>query len=472
MTRMCASEPVKSKILNVLATGCDERIFIDPKTGVNRYHLNPVEFETLFQRGSCTANTLTNRSFGVAKAFLGKYGELNYESLLETQGSRLRRLVQNEFNDPFDVFFAPSGSDLMYYPLMFQRMLNPLKRLVNIVSCPEELGSGSRCAAETRFYANYNQFGESVRAGNYVDPEHVSDVHYLDARSPDGFVLERSGQINDLVSQHRDAAVVGSLVFGSKSGIKDDLEVINPEDGIVWVVDLCQFRVDQQLIHELLEKGALVMLTGSKFFEAPPFCAALLVPRRWTERLRDADATVIKPYEKLFSAYDVPWVLQNIRAQFPKRENKGLRLRFEIALDEMEAYSHWSVAQANDVIARWNQAVMSRLASSPQFRLMPDQHMTNPSIISFQVWVKGRALNGVQLKALFKTIVTTEHQGFDDGLSRVFFGQPVEYGERSFIRLAIGAHCVREMLEMDELKMHNDYRLIEVIEEHAERLFG
>ncbi len=462
----------KKEIAQVLTEGCDERVHIIPETGLNKYHLNPVEYERLLQRGSCTANLLTRRSHGVAKAFLGKYDELSYEHLLETQSARLKSLVGSEFNDPFDIYFAPSGSDLVYYPLMFQMMINPDKKLINVVSCPEELGSGSKFASETRFYANYNQFGEHIVKGDFVDPENKSEVHYLDARDEEGNILDRTKEIKKIIAANPEASVVGSLVFGSKSGIKDDLDVIDPESDTMWVVDLCQFRVDPKLIHELLEKGVMVMLTGSKFFQAPPFCAAMLVPRKWSEKLSDLDASIIKPYGKLFSAYDVPFFMQNMRDQLPARENKALRLRWEIALDEMEAYRYWSTKETDDIITRWATGVMSRLETSTYFKLMPDQLKTNMSIISFQVWVGDNALDNAQLKDLFKAITTSTHEGFVGGFNKVFFGQPVQYGAKSFIRLAIGAYTVRAFLEKDAVDLHNDYRVIEIIEEYAQQMFG
>ena len=458
----------KIELSRLLEQGCDERVHLIEGTNRNKYHLNPVEYETLLQRGSCTANLLTPRSHGVAKAFLGKYDELNYENLLEKQSNRLRDLVGSENNEPFDIYFGPSGSDLVYYPLMFQLMLNPQKKLINIVSCPEELGSGSGYASETRFYANYNQFGDNIVKGSFVDPEHVSEVHYLDARDAEGKILDRSKAIKDIIADNKDAAVVGSLVFGSKSGIKDDLDIIDPEDGTMWVVDLCQFRVAPKLIHDLLEKGVMIMLTGSKFFQAPPFCAAMLVPRKWSEQLKQVDATIIEPYGKLFSAYDVPWFMQNMREHLPARENKALRLRWEIALDEMEAYSYWSTAQTDDIITRWATGVMARLEDSEHFKLMPDQLKTNMSIISFQVRVGGRALNNAELKDLFKAIATSTHEGFKDGINKVFFGQPVQYGDKSFIRLAIGSYSVRKFLEKGDIDFYNDFRLIETIENFLE----
>ena len=334
------------------------------------------------------------------------------------------------------------------------------------------MGSGSKFASETRFYANYNQFGDNIQKGAFVDPKNTSEVHYLDARDADGNILDRTAAINELITNNPDASVVGSLVFGSKSGIKDDLNVIDTDSETMWVVDLCQFRVDHSLIHDLLEKGVMVMLTGSKFFQAPPFCAAMLVPRKWSERLKQVDASIIEPYGALFSAYDVPWFMENMREHLPQKENKALRLRWEIALDEMSEYSYWSTKQTDDIISRWALGVMSKLETSTSFKLMPDQLKTNMSIISFQVWVNDRALDNEQLKALFKAITTSKHEGFIDGKDRVFFGQPVQYGDKSFIRLAIGAYTVRAFLEKDAVDLTNDYRLISIIESFAQEMFG
>ena len=474
MTYLDACRSVtQSEILDALVQGCDERIYIQPDTERNKYYLNPVQYDGFLQRGSCTANVLTPRAAEVAAAFLGKYDALSYESLLENQSYRLREVVQSEFKDPFDVFFAPSGSDLVYYPLMFQRLLNPGKRIINIVSCSQELGSGSLYASEGKFYGHYNQFGEEISKGEPIDPTLQVEVHHLRARAEDGAVLDRTSMFREIIDENPDASVVGSLVFGSKSGIKDNLRVIEYDKETMWVVDLCQFRVDRSLVHTLLEQGVMVMLTGSKFFQTPPFCAAMLVPRRWSERLRAVeDTSAIAPFGKLLSAYDLPWYMENLRAQLPLRENKGLRLRWEVALDEMEAYSAWSFEDTERVIDAWSDGILERLEGSPTFRLMPDQRKTNPSIISMQVWAKGRPLEHEELKLLFEAICLAEHEGFSAPIRRVFIGQPVIYGEKSFIRLAIGSYTIRHFLDAGEVNLQNDYRLIEILEEYTERLFG
>jgi hypothetical protein len=460
------------ELLDVLVSGCDERIALDPLTGANKYHLDPTRHEGLFQRGSCTAGTLNPRSECVVSDFLLEYPSRNYEGLLAEQADRLRQVVGGVHQD-FDVFFGASGSDLAFYPTMFQAMLHPHRRIVHIVSCPEELGSGSLAASAGRIFARSNQFGEAVGEGDLISTGLEPEVVHLAARNELGQILPRRQQIEMLMASNSDAALIGSLVFGSKSGIVDDLEVIHDYgDRVIWVVDLCQFRVDSELISGLLAQGASVMLTGSKFFGAPPFCAALLVPRSLSERLATAPADAVGPFGKVFSAYDVPPHLKSMRSALPRRENVGLRARWEAALDEMEAYSAWTEPQTNRVIAEWNVCVTGRLMQSQSFDLMPDQHLTNDSIVSLEVVARDGVLDYHQLTKLFEVIVTSEYTGFSAGRSRVFLGQPVRYGDRAFLRLALGATAVREFLESGATDLGDDYRLIEVLEDQAERLYG
>jgi hypothetical protein len=478
MSEACVQTNIEGKtdisdelLLEALIAGGDERTELDPVTGRNRYFANPVSSHDVFNRGSCTAGMLNDRSRVVASEFLRRYEGLNYASLVEEQSFRLKSLLSSVHNDPFDVFFGPSGTDLAYLPTLFHRLLHPDRPIIQLISCPEELGSGSRDVAAAKLFGRQNQFGHPLPQGSAVDPSAPEPtVIELDARDADGNVLDRYDKIVQLVNDNPTAAIVGSLVFGSKSGIKDDLDVIDDfGDRVMWVVDLCQLRVEPPLLHDLLERGAMVMLTGSKFFQAPPFCGALLVPRRWTERLQAVDGAPVGPFGQIFSAHDVPWALDNVRQHLPMEENRGLRLRWEIALDEMESYASWPHHVSDALMDAWNAKLTGLIAKHPNFRLMPDQHKTNTSIISTQVLAGGRELSHEELRTLYHDVLTTEHEGLSDGDRRVFFGQPVRYGERSFIRLAIGAPTVRWMLERGKLFMDDDERLIEIIAEFAER---
>jgi hypothetical protein len=459
-----------TELIDIVTSGCDERIFLRPETIANKYHLNPVVFENLFQRGSCTCGTFTPFGYVVGEEFLRKYDERLYDQILEDQTKRLQGLLSDSAIN-FDVYYGPSGSDMMYLPLLFQAMLKPEKTIVNIVSCPEELGSGSKLAAELSYYSEWNQFGEKIPMGQKLTTEIQSEVHYLAARENSGHISDRNQTIRKIIEQNPHVPIVGNLVFGSKSGIKDDLHIIDEFPEIMWVVDMCQFRTDRNLIHELISKGVMIMVTGSKFYQAPPFCGALLVPTQWTEKLKEVSAKSASFFNRIFSAFDFPESLSNIRENLFTYKNVGLRLRWEVALREMEAYLSFPQEESNALIRRWNQVVTGRLAQSDTFKLMPNMELTNDSIVSFMVLVNGSALNNVELKKLFDYLVLNEHGGLD-GFNRVFLGQPVQYGDKSFIRLAIGSYSVRRQLLNRRFEPFNDLRLIEIIEETVAKLFS
>ena len=458
-----------TELIDVITSGCDERIFLRPETNANKYHLNPVIFESLFQRGSCTCGTFTPFGYEVGVEFLKKYDDTIYSQIVQDQTKRLHDLL-SDTSVNFDVYYGPSGSDMMYLPLLFQAMLMPGKPIVNIVSCPEELGSGSKLAAELSYYSEWNQFSEKIPMGEKLSSDIQSQVHYLAARENSGHIANRNEAIRKIIEQNPTVPIVGNLVFGSKSGIKDDLHIIDEFPEIMWVVDMCQFRTDRNLIHELINKGVMIMVTGSKFYQAPPFCGALLVPIQWTEKLSAVSGKSAKSFNQIFSAYDFPESLGNIRENLPEYKNIGLRLRWEVALREMEAYLSFPQDESNALIRRWNQVVTGRLAQSDTFRLMPNMELTNDSIVSFMVLVNGKALNNSDLKKLFDYLVLNEHEGLD-GFNRVFLGQPVQYGDKSFIRLAIGSYSVRRQLLNRRFEPYNDLRMMEIIEESVAKLF-
>lgn len=457
---------------NLLNAGCDERILLKPDTGTNKYHLNPLRYQGLLQRGSCTCNPLTPDGHRLALEFVQRMPEMQYRRLMSEQTRRLQNLLKLGDDDEFHVVYCPSGSDAMYVPLMFQQSLFPAKPIINIVSCPEELGSGSILAAQAKYYASRNQFGERVQIHDGIEGASRVDTHFLAARDKDGFILDRKAAIRELVAQHEGSPIIGNLVFGSKSGIKDDLAIIDefPSE-VMWVVDMCQFRADVGLIHELLQKGVLLMVTGSKFFQAPPFCGALLLPKSWTRRIAAGEGAPAEAYARLFTRWDFPPALKNIRNRLSSFENWGLRLRWAIAIDEMEAYRHIPKEVSDAWIRRWNRIVVGRLAISGIFGMMPDMELTNDSIISFNVRVGNRTLYKRELKELFDVLVTSTHEGLGD-CDRFFMGQPVDYGVNAFIRLAVGSHTVRKAVDAENFDFGPDLRIVDLIENHAKSMFA
>ena len=69
-------------------------------------------------------------------------------------GSTRKRLAKL-YNLPAGtgIFLTPSGSDAEYIPLLIAQLLNQDKNIVNIVTCNEEVGSGTLDAAGGRFFS-------------------------------------------------------------------------------------------------------------------------------------------------------------------------------------------------------------------------------------------------------------------------------------------------------------------------------
>ena len=291
----------------------------------------------------------------------------------------------------------------------------------------------------------------------------------LPARDASGAICDRRASIEQALDDHGGAATIVSLVYGSKSGIEDDLEILSARrDDALFVVDLCQLRVERDLVAQLVGLGALVSVTGSKFFQAPPFAAALLMPRWRAAALADQPAEHLAAFGSIFTSSDLPPALSGLRSVLPAGDNLGLRLRWEVALAEMQAYDAWPAADANAAILRWNGAMTAQLEGRPSFALMPDQSRTNPSIISFQVRREGRALSHHELQDLHRRLATEAHPDLPAPYRQAFCGQPVAYGAGSFLRLAIGSPTVRQMLE-GRYHFDEDLALLAVLEELVRR---
>lgn len=448
----------------LIATGGDERIRIKDD-GLNKYFVHPCHYKGVLNRGSCTVNLLTEETEKVARDTLHNIQEVGFESVRRQQAKELKELINFGEDDRFEIFFAPSGSDLCYLPLMLARLIHPSKNICNIITCPEELGSGSLTASSGKYFFSVNQFGEKVEKGGDIESGFPINVKTFPARDTDGSIIDhRLNILKEIQNNYQEYTVIGNLVIGSKSGIYDNINIIPsaPAD-MLWVVDMCQFRTARSLVHELIDLNAMVMITGSKFYQAPPFCGALLVPRNIIARIHNISQKVIQPFTTIFSKYDIPESLPKLRNHFRDYENIGLLLRWQAALHEMGLMTEYKSYALLSGISKWNDFIVTSISNLPEyFELMPDQDLTNKTIISFRLKHRaGDFLVDSELREVYRTIILSTHKELN-GYNKVIIGQPVKYAERSFLRLALGAHDLHKLFESD-FDLTNDERIIHII---------
>merc|ERR1740130_2629193 len=133
---------------------------------------------------------------------------------------------------------------------------------------------------------------------------------------------------------------------------------------LVAVVDACQGRMGELAVREHLDKGRVVLTTGSKFFGGPPFSGVCLMPRALAEELESllSNRFVSKVLEcsslqDYVGASLMSDDLSTLRSRVPETNlNYGVLLRWTLGLYEMEAfYVDMQAEERNEIMKSWAQ---------------------------------------------------------------------------------------------------------------------
>jgi len=294
------------------------------------------------------------------------------------------------------VFLLPSGSDAEYIPLLITKILNKGKNIVNIVSCNEEVGSGTLDAAGGKLFSAVQPIAGYIegpaKAGDGVKGlnDGVRTVA-INARMPNGEVTDKAEQMNTILAECLANGEIPMVhkVHGSKTGIVEALseEVktqVAAQNGMI-VMDACQGRNLDKDLSEAVDAGIIVLFTGSKFFRSPPFCGAVIVPAEIMQKLMADETTVIPHGLKTFIGQsELPDDLTVWRNQLDPSINYGLALRWEAGLAEIEPTlkieESVRVAQAQ----HWSNAVKTELSKYSNLNYFSAAEDTT-SIISVRI---------------------------------------------------------------------------------------
>lgn len=454
----------KQEITQILLSGTDERTTLNDK-GLSNYGI-AFDNLNLINRGSCTCNTITHKHLDFLQEKVKDVtNDDDWAELISEVQDGIKTEISGTTKTNYEVFFGPSGTDVVYFPLLFSRERFPDKKILNIVTCIEELGSGTLFAAQGKYFAQNSQFNKAIPKGEAIINQDFIETEYLSARCAKGTIENPKQRLAELIKNNPDKNIVVSLVVGSKSGIEDNLSWIDEldADNVLWNVDMCQFRHSPELIEKLTDQGVSVMITGSKFYQAPPFCGAILIPEKWMKRIEHVEElNFFNKFNRVFSKYDLPKILRD-KTSLPKDINKGGVLRWLATLNAIESLRAIDANEVESTINDWNTMINSELKNYDEFILMPDQEMTNPTIISFQVKSKKGLLNHQEMRKLFFSIVEDSYTDLPS--EKIFIGQPVAYGDKSFLRLAIGANNIIDFHEKGKGLFETDKKIIAIIKE-------
>jgi len=364
--------------VRLMTVGGDERLVLDPATGLNRYHSAPRPSPVLAYASS-TANDISPAAFDHVREVLAEIGGdlsgLSYGERLERLRGRIRAAYA--LPDDVDIVFAPSGTDLEYAALacVAGRGANGTH---NILLGADEVGSGCIHSAYGRYFAATTALGVATRAGEPVPGLGEVALTDVPVRDPEGRA-RLSADISASIATCAESArregrhVLVHVVHGSKTGLilpaLDDVDRLRQRfgEGASFVVDACQARITSAAIGEYLARDAIVFVTGSKFMGGPPFSGFALVPpgfRRRAPALPEGLATVFRRGE-----WPGGWPGAE---RLEESANVGLLLRLEASIFELERFQRLPAEAAERVILTFHRAVRDEIVErSPARRVAP-----------------------------------------------------------------------------------------------------
>jgi hypothetical protein len=480
----------------LLGCGGDPRLSLDPGSGMNQYGCRPFPCPDTLSFASSTATSISERAYdhaGSARESLMRSAisvgiDEAYEARVEAMRGELRTCLGLS-RMMVDVVFSPSGTDSQLQALFLARaLLGPA--LTTVVVAADQTGSGTSDTARGYHFSAATATGSRVRKGEPVAglahsvtsvalPLFDANGDFRPQAETDSMVL---GAVESSVANGTN--VLLQIMDSSKLGWRAPSEQCLDEISLRWpdqvqiVVDACQMRLGRPRLRKYLDRGYLVIVTGSKFFTGPPFSGALLVPARLSKALA-AISDVAPGLHEYSSRSDWPKSWSALRSCFPVRANLGQWLRWEAALDEIRAYYGVPDEFRRLALATFGKGVERIIASSRSLHLLPpqprpvdgsidDEELTQPTIFPFVIRHDGRVFSLDDCRKIHRAlswnardVVAAGEGGCDQEIAAkvCLVGQPVALGQcerhpGAALRICAGARLVTEAWSPDEVTAH------------------
>jgi hypothetical protein len=470
----------------LLVGGGDPRLMLDPACGLNEYGCGPFPSPETLCFSSSTASPISERAYervGLAREKLMRSAiavgfEDAFDARIEDMREELRSSLRLSAAEA-DIVFSPSGTDSQLHALFLARGLLG-SRITTIVVGSDQTGSGTAFTARGH---HFSQVAASERAVRKDSP--ISGLSCDSVALPliDGSTDIKARANGDLaVLDAIETAVAGGasvllqIMDSSKLGWRAPSDACLDEVASRWpdevqvVVDACQMRLGRRRIRAYLDRGYMVLITGSKFFGGPAFSGALLVPAKLARSL-DRDEAIPPGIVDYAARSDWPKGFAALRSQFEPRTNLGQWLRWEAALEEIRAYYDVPDEFRALALRELRIAIESLVALSPSLRplgsfakscVADDEEFSGGTIFPFTLHHAGAALSATECRMVHRALardLSTRVAGSaadcELAARRCLVGQPVRIERRgeqpiAVLRLCLGARLVTEAWSPDQ----------------------
>ena len=466
----------------LLLGGGDARLAVDPTSGLNAYGCLALPSDAATGFSSSTATPISQRAFeragrareALLQAAIADGLERAFDARMEAMREELKAHLGLQ-QSGIAVVFSASGTDSQLQALSLTQELFG-SALTTIVVAADQTGSGTVFTSRGLHFAESTSNGIEVRKG---EPScrrtgAVSSIS-LPLRDENGDVRSRAACDKLVVDAAERAIATGGKILlqvmdSSKLGWRSPsdrcvLDILARWPGRVQVVvDACQMRSSRTRIAAYLERGYLVLLTGSKFFTGPAFSGAMLVPAAISEKI-DTVGPMVPQLAEYCTRGDWPQRWPALRAQFSSRPNFGLWLRWEAALEEMRAYYAIEGEFRRTALAALGEGIARLIATSQSLRLLPQQldladpdldndELRLPTIFAFTLEQHGRSLSLDRCRAIHRALAGDIRDGLitdepEIAAQSYLLGQPVGWhladgSSIAALRICIGARHVTE----------------------------
>jgi hypothetical protein len=470
----------------LLSCGGDVRLSLDPTSGVNAYGCRPFPCPDTMSFASTTATPISERAYdrvSVARESLMRSAiavgiDAAFDARIESMRERLKAYLRLS---QVDIVFSPSGTDSQLQALFLARALLGAP-LTTVIVAADQTGSGTADTARGHHFSELTANGSRVRKGAPIDglADGITSVALpsLDAAG----VLRPQAENDSLVLAAIERSVASGnnvllqIMDSSKLGWRAPSDQCLDEISARWpdrvqvVVDACQMRLGRPRLQNYLDRGYLVIVTGSKFFTGPAFSGALLVPACLVASL-DAVAEIGSGLCEYGGRSDWPMNWTRLRSRFPSRANLGQWLRWEAALEEIRAYYGLPDEFRLKALAIFGEGAARIIESSPSLGLLSpqqgpedrgvdDEEQAEPTIFPFVIRHHGRVLPLEDCRKLYRALARNTCPANVDGHPEIaakacLVGQPValggvEHDPAAALRISAGARFVTESWSPDE----------------------
>jgi hypothetical protein len=479
----------------LLGCGGDPRLRLNPATGANEYGCQPFPCPDTLSFASSTATSISARAYARAgharEALMQSAISVGIDAAFDARIEAMRDELRNHLGlANADIVFSPSGTDSQLHALFLTRaLLGPA--LTTVIVAADQTGSGTAYTARGCHFSAATAQGSPVQKSEPVvglaDSVTSVALGLLDDNGDRRPPAETDSRIIAAIetSVANGCGVLLQIMDSSKLGWHAPSDQCLDEIAARWpgqvqvVVDACQMRLGRPRLRQYLDRGYLVLVTGSKFFTGPAFSGALLVPAGLAETI-DAIDEIAPGMLEYSSRSDWPMQWQALRSRFPIRANFGQWLRWEAALEEIRTYYEVPDEFRRMALTAFGKGVERIIASSPCLQLLPpqprpgdggiDEELAERTIFPFVIGTKDYALSLDDCRKIYRVLardardsVPADLHGRDAEIAAkaCLVGQPVALGQRgphpiAALRICAGARLVTETWSSDAETAHRN----------------